>query len=176
MEWALRITLRDNQMQQTTLLKQAIEEVNFVVGRLLAEYNAFDGEDETKWSKVSTQLTDFIQEVKTDERLPLIIGASEVSKLHKAYLEGSFKLFTHEINMHLMSHFTEAELDEIVLVLGRGYFSSLKCLQKEGSAEIDLAQATSVFDRNRWLISLYLIRMNYFTPIVQIVGVPNNEA
>lgn len=148
------------------LIKRFLEETNQVVGRLLIEYNSFDAEDEVKWNKVSTRLTDFVQEVKTDERLPLIHGAPQISKLHQAYMSGDFKLFTHEINMHLLSTFSEMEVEEISKILGRGYYSSMQCDAVGGETNIELEQAIDIFRNNRWLISLYMVRMNFFTSIL----------
>lgn len=159
-----------------TLIKSFIEETNFVVGRLLAEFNAFDAPGETKFANVSTQLTNFVQEVKTDERLPMIEGASTVSKLHSAYMTGEFKIFTHEINMHLMSQFTEAEILAVATTLGSGYHQAMSCNAVNGHIDLTQEQAIDVFKTNRWLISLYMVRMNYFTPIVIRVEKPDNEA
>lgn len=159
------------------VLNQFIAETNYVVGRMVQEYNSFDVQGEDKWAKVSRQLTDFTQDVKTDERIPKIIGASVVSELHKAYMTGQYQIFTHEINMHLMTLFTTEQYDIVRKALGRAYYAAMRCSQVQGGSEITEVEANSIFMNNPWLITLYLVRMNYFTPIVShMVSLNPNEA
>ena len=157
------------------IINSFISEVNYVVGRMLQEYNSFDEKDQTKWANVSMQLSEFVQEVKTDERLPKIIGASVVSDLHKAYMTGKFKIFLHEINMHLMTMFDEDDYGKIRKALGRAYYAAMRCNKVNGQADISSEEAELIFMNNPWLISLYLVRMNYFTPIVSYMVSVNHD-
>ncbi len=150
------------------LLVRFANEVNYVMGRMLQEYNAFDREGEKEWSKVSQSLTDFVQDIKTDERIPEIHGASNVSALHKSYLTGKNKLFMHEVNMHLLTMFTADEYTQVEKALGRAYYRAMRCNSVESKSPISEVDAIGIFFNNPWLITLYVIRLNYFTPIVSI--------
>lgn len=162
------------------LVDEFLAETNFVVGRMLEEYNNFgdpkDVDSRVKWGKVSLGLSVFVEEVKTDERIPKIVGAPIISDLHKAYMTDKNVLYMHEINMHLMTMFDASKYVEMANTLGRAYHASMRCNTVDGKSEIDEQAAINIFRNNPWLIGLYMVRMNYFTAIaLTIEGNKPNE-
>jgi hypothetical protein len=148
------------------LLESFLDETNFVVGRMLIEYNSHDGDDETKFAKVSTELSDFVRDVKVDERLPEIVNASVISDLHRSYMQSSTKTFMHEINMYLMTKFSDDAYTTLATALANGYWRAMQANAVTKESIVSESECVSIFTNNQWLISLFLIRMNFFTSIV----------